>query len=372
LPAATALPTALACDGATGATGAHARFTPASLALLRARLAVVLLAHSAWDRDTTAAGASGGASGGGGCGGYVQGLNLIAGVALRHMGPGGAWRTLGALLHSPQYDLATVYAPGLAGLGTRLAQLEACAGAALPALGRHLGCLGVRAAHFAAGWLMTLWCAGDPLPAEYAAPVLGAVLLAGGWKAALRVGVAVLATAAPALLAAPDFGTAVHLLHTLPQHHRLPPSPHALLRRAFRVKLSHAAMRWVDAARGAGRGRAAGPAAGATAAAAQTAAAAAAAAAPATAVGGGHGSDAPLPSPPQPLQASPTAAATGASADAAAGSAATGSSPSAGSPLPSGVLRAGTLDAFLAAVGGAGAAGALVGVGDGGDAVTRS
>lgn len=224
-------PTSLVADvgggsGSAAAADPTAPVPPVALPLLRLRLGAVLLAHAAWDRGGV---------------GYVQGLNFLAALALRHADAPSSWRLLGALLQAPAYGLASLYGEGLAGLTGRLAQLAGLAGVALPRLAGHLARLGVEPASYAAGWLLTLFSSGDVLPVPgYAAPVLGAALLE-GWKGVHRVALALLAAVEPDLLRT-DFGGALQRLHTLPPH-RLPPSPPALLRRAGRVKVTRRMLR---------------------------------------------------------------------------------------------------------------------------------
>jgi hypothetical protein len=109
-----------ATSSSTGGSGAMASYT--TLAVMRHRLSVILLAYAAYDRDV----------------GYCQGMNFLASNLIRHMPTEHGWWTLAALIHSPKYRLAEMFATGLTRVGLSFFSLAKLLTHHAPMLAGHM------------------------------------------------------------------------------------------------------------------------------------------------------------------------------------------------------------------------------------------
>lgn len=148
-------------------------------------------------------------------GGYTQGLNFIAGQALRTLPESSSFWALNTLTHGPAYAMGDMFGPGLWKVGLASRTIDFLLKAHLPTLSAHLHAAGITPDIWATNWLLPLFASSEPLGYPLANAIWDA-FWGGGWSVIFQTVLTIMKNAAPALLSVPkDLGELLTLIRLI-------------------------------------------------------------------------------------------------------------------------------------------------------------
>jgi hypothetical protein len=170
--------------------------------------------------------------------GYVQGSNFVAGFVLTVLPEADAYWVFYTLMTQPPTELRALFRPGLPLFRSLLFQLQCLAALYMPDLTLHLQRFDVPLDLIATEWFMTVFTYGS-MPRETVLRVWD-VLVVDGWKALIRVALAILERTRPMALALKDFESLARFYRSALPREAL--EPEALLAQASNFKVTNRAL----------------------------------------------------------------------------------------------------------------------------------
>ena len=149
--------------------------------------------------------------------GYCQGMNFVAGFLMRHMpSDADAFVTFVHMMHSPKWNLACLFRPGLSGLHEAMDELEKLARKHLPLLYAHLESIGLKMTFISQRWLLSIFSTllGTSPKASPIITKLWDRFFEYGWSALLAFAIELLRQLAPRMLGE-SFDEIVHVIEDI-------------------------------------------------------------------------------------------------------------------------------------------------------------